>query len=248
MRYTIDELARETGTSSRNIRAHQARGLLPAPHLEGRTGYYDDEHVRRLGIIDDLQRRGFSLASIRQILDTWSAGGDLGHLIGFHHVVTAPWTEEEPVQASAEELFARFPETRTAPELVGRAVAEGLLHPREDGDFDIPSPLLLHAGEQLNRAGVPLATVLELVAAVRGDLADVAERFVDVVSTHLVKPLTERRSDHTAEEVLETVRQLRPIALEVTRPFLAQELGRAIESSLTEFAAELDGAGQGEAP
>lgn len=240
MRLTIDELARRSGTSSRNIRAHQARGLLPPPALEGRTGYYHDEHVRRLQIIADLQERGFSLASIKQILDTWSAGGDLGHLIGFHNALTAPWTEEDPVQLDADELFDRFPEAAGSPELVARAIDEELIVARDDGSFDVPSPLLLTAGEELTRAGVPLGTVLDLVAAVRGDLADVADRFVEVVATHVVRPLTEGRSPRGADEVLETVRRLRPVALEVVRPFLAQELTRAIAASLEEFAADLD--------
>ena len=43
MRLTIDELAQRTGTSSRNIRAYQAKGLLPGPQLEGRTGYYVED-------------------------------------------------------------------------------------------------------------------------------------------------------------------------------------------------------------
>lgn len=240
MHRTIDELARATGVSSRNIRAHQARGLLPPPRLEGRTGYYDDEHVRRLGIIEDLQARGFSLASIRQVLDTWSSGGDLGHLIGFHHVLTAPWTEEEPARVDAEALFARFPGARDDPDVVARAVDEGLVVPRGDGAFDVPSPLLLSAGEELVRAGVPVATVLDLVAAVRGDLADVADRFVEVVAAHLVRPLTDGTGGRPPAEVLEAVRRLRPIALEVVRPFLAQELSRAIAASLEGFAAELD--------
>ncbi len=36
---TIDELARETGMTVRNIRAHQSRGLLPPPEVRARTGY-----------------------------------------------------------------------------------------------------------------------------------------------------------------------------------------------------------------
>ena len=35
---TIDALARETGMTVRNIRAHQSRGLLPPPQVRARTG------------------------------------------------------------------------------------------------------------------------------------------------------------------------------------------------------------------
>jgi hypothetical protein len=36
---TIDDLAREMGLSVRNVRSHQARGLLPPPEVRGRIGY-----------------------------------------------------------------------------------------------------------------------------------------------------------------------------------------------------------------
>lgn len=240
MRLTIDELAQRTGTSSRNIRAYQAKGLLPGPQLEGRTGYYVEEHVQRLGIITDLQDRGFSLAAIRQVLDTWSTGGDLSSLLGFQHVITAPWTEEEPAAVTVDELFDRFPESAEDPSLLQRSIAEGLVTARDDGTLEVPSPLLIDAGTELNRAGVPLAVILDLVEAIRRDLADVAERFVGVVAEHVVEPVAEGRSTRPVDEVLDTIRRLRPVALEVVRPFLAQELTRVTEHALAEMGADLD--------
>ena len=56
---TIDQLAQRTGMSARNIRAHQSRGLLAPPTLRGRTGYYNDEHVARIELIQRLQADGF---------------------------------------------------------------------------------------------------------------------------------------------------------------------------------------------
>ena len=41
---TIDQLAQRTGMSVRNIRDHQARGLLPPPEVRARIGYYGPEH------------------------------------------------------------------------------------------------------------------------------------------------------------------------------------------------------------
>ncbi|MDT7598572.1 MAG: hypothetical protein QOK26_649, partial [Pseudonocardiales bacterium] len=40
--YRIDELARFAGTTSRNVRAYQERGLLPPPRKEGRVGIYTE--------------------------------------------------------------------------------------------------------------------------------------------------------------------------------------------------------------
>ena len=63
---TIEQLAAEVGMSVRNIRNHQSRGLLPAPEVRARVGYYDAEHVARLRLILDLQADGFNLAAIER--------------------------------------------------------------------------------------------------------------------------------------------------------------------------------------
>src|SRR5215210_2888889 len=65
---TIDELARASGMTVRNIRAHQSRGLLPAPEVRARTGYYGPEHVARLNLIQELQANGYNLAAIGHLL------------------------------------------------------------------------------------------------------------------------------------------------------------------------------------
>ena len=53
----------------RNIRAHQARGLLDPPEVRLRVGYYGPEHVAQLKLIQDLQNDGFNLAGIKRLLD-----------------------------------------------------------------------------------------------------------------------------------------------------------------------------------
>ena len=46
--YTVDELAARAQMTVRNVRAYAGRGLIDAPRLEGRTGYYNREHLQRL--------------------------------------------------------------------------------------------------------------------------------------------------------------------------------------------------------
>ena len=38
MDMTIDELARRAGTTTRNVRSYQTRGILPPPRMVGRVG------------------------------------------------------------------------------------------------------------------------------------------------------------------------------------------------------------------
>jgi DNA-binding transcriptional MerR regulator len=95
---TVDELARKAGTTTRNVRSYQTRGLLPPPEVIGRTGYYDESHLVRLGYIDRLQQRGFSLAAIRDLLAAWDEGRTLDDVLGFEEALNAPWSDEKPRQ------------------------------------------------------------------------------------------------------------------------------------------------------
>src|SRR5437588_6177733 len=66
---TIEQLAAQSGMSVRNIRSHQARGLLAPPEVRVRVGYYGPDHVAQLRLIRDLQEEGFNLAGIKRLLD-----------------------------------------------------------------------------------------------------------------------------------------------------------------------------------
>lgn len=241
MRLRIDELAIEAGTTSRNVRAYQARGLLPAPELVGRTGYYDETHLHRLRLIDELQQRGFSLEAIRQTLDIWSTGGDLGDLLGFQHLLSAPLTDEQPVTFTTDELRARFPDVVEQPALMQRALELGLIEVDEHGDLVAPSPMIIEAGSELLRLGISIEVVFDLVAAIREDVGDIARRFLELVSEHLVTPLMEGRDDAVpTSELVSSLQRLRPIAIEVVRPFLAQALAQEIDRTLRAHADVLD--------
>ena len=235
MELRIDELAQRAGTTSRNVRAYQARGLIPPPELRGRTGYYGEEHLRRLELINHLQERGFSLEAIRQTIDAWSRGGDLRDLLGLHDLITAPWTMEEPALLSPEELLHRFPQAAEDPQVFEQAVDLGLIVPADDG-YLIPSPVLIEAGAKLILAGIPLTEIFELVKAVRADVADVAQRFVELIGSNLVEPVAEGKvTPEQVSKISETLRTIRPIALDVVRAFLLQELGRETDQRVRDL-------------
>src|ERR671937_2116632 len=91
---TIDELARETGMTVRNIRAHQSRGLLPPPEVRGRTGYYGGEHLARIELIRELQAEGFNLEAIKRLIA--AGNGSSADVLRFTHLVREPFEDEEP--------------------------------------------------------------------------------------------------------------------------------------------------------
>src|SRR5687767_6596864 len=69
MRYRVDELAARCGMSVDTIRFYQSGALLPPPQREGRIAWYTQEHLERLRRIRQLKTKGFTLASIRRLLD-----------------------------------------------------------------------------------------------------------------------------------------------------------------------------------
>ena len=71
--YRLDELARISGVSARNIRAYRERGLLDRPRRVGRSAYYDDYHLSQLMTINQLLRRGFNSAHIAEFFASMSA-------------------------------------------------------------------------------------------------------------------------------------------------------------------------------
>lgn len=77
----IEELADDVGTTVRNIRVYQERGLLPAPVRRGRTAYYGPEHKRRLDLILRLLDRGYTFATIEELLIAQRHGFTLTELL-----------------------------------------------------------------------------------------------------------------------------------------------------------------------
>ena len=67
-RLTIGELAAAAGMTVRNVRNHQARGLIGPPRLEARTGYYGADDLERLKLIRAMQAEGFNLEAIACLL------------------------------------------------------------------------------------------------------------------------------------------------------------------------------------
>ena len=95
--YRIEDLAHLSGATVRTIRAYQDRGLLPRPERRGRANVYADAHLARLRQIADLLDRGYTLASIKELLEAWDAGRGLGGVLGLVAEVDGPWTDEEAV-------------------------------------------------------------------------------------------------------------------------------------------------------
>lgn len=228
--YRIDDLAREAGTTVRNVRVYQDRGLVPPPRKQGRTGYYSDAHLARLRLIGRLLERGYTFATIGELLEAWQEGRRIEDLLGLEEVVTAPWSKEEPGRTTLTELRRAFGR-QAGPSAVQRAVQLGLVQ-RSGRGFTVPSPRLLQAGIDLVQAGVPMPVVLDLAEALRTDLAVVAHRFVAIVEERL---LPAGRGLPTSEEVgdmAELIRALRPLAGQAVEAVFAASMEAEVSGAL----------------
>lgn len=205
---TIDELARRTGMTVRNLRAHQSRGLLPAPEVRGRTGFYGSEHLTRVELIRELQTEGFNLEAIRRLLE--SAGGKSDEVLRFTRAVREPFEDEASEIVTLEELAEQFgPDA----DLLVKAEKLGLLRPLGDGRYEQLSPRLARAGAELGSLGVSGADALELVASIRRHADAVAQRFVRTFIETVWKPFDEAgRPEERWPEVREALERVRPLA------------------------------------
>ncbi|MDQ6797458.1 MAG: MerR family transcriptional regulator [Actinomycetota bacterium] len=232
---TIDDLARETGVTTRTIRAYQTDGLLPHPRLAGRVGLYDEGHVARLRYIAHLQSQGFSLAAIRALLEAWEDGRSLSDVLGFEDALTAPWTDEAPGAIDTGQLRRLFPEIADDPTLGERAVSAGLLVADGDGHgWRVPSPSLLRAGADLVAAGIPLSAVLDEHLLLTADLKRVADRFVSLFERHVWEPfVADCMPPDRLGQVTEALLRARPTAMKAVTAVLAQAMESAVVASST---------------
>jgi DNA-binding transcriptional MerR regulator len=209
--YRIDDLAQAAGTTVRNVRAYQDRGLLAPPRRQGRVVLYDDGHLARLRLIGQLLDRGYPLGAIRDLTEAWDGGRSLGSVLGLVTEMRGPWSDEVPEVITREALLAMFGMREPHEDLLA-AVAFGLIVPEGEG-FRVPSPRLLRVGQELYAAGVPIADILAELARLRADMERIAARFVALAA----RPVLDRYVEIFAGEALppelsDLIARLRPLA------------------------------------
>lgn len=176
--YRIDDLAREAGTTTRNVRGYQDRGLLPRPLRRGRIAIYTDVHLSRLRVINDLLRRGFTIRHISDFLAGLQRGDDLVEVLGLEEVVTKPWSRTTTSTALSADEIAELLHTRD-PALIGRLVEFGLIAVDQDSTNSESTYRLLDqetvdAYSRLVKRGVGLSDILDVHAKFSSEIDAVA--------------------------------------------------------------------------
>jgi DNA-binding transcriptional MerR regulator len=236
---TIEQLAARTGMTVRNIRAHQARGLLAPPEVRLRVGYYGSEHVAQLKLIRDLQEDGFNLAGIKRLLD--DGRGTAARLERFRQALLAPPDREPPETLTAAELGRRFRVgADQAPAVLARAQRLGVLVAAGDDRYEVPSPSLLAVAEEVVARGISLDGALGVFEQIEEHCDAVSAAFVALFMSEVWEPF--QRAGMPTErwpEIDESIEQLRPLATEALLGIFGQRMSAEIEAAFGQLTRRL---------
>jgi DNA-binding transcriptional MerR regulator len=236
---TIEQLAAVTKMSVRNIRAHQARGLLAPPEVRLRVGYYGPVHVAQLRLIRELQDDGFNLNGIKRLLD--DTQGTAERLLRFKRALAAAPYAEQTETLTLAELGRRFRvSAEEAPAVLAKAQRLGVLVPVGEDTYEVPSPLLLTVAEEVVARGIALNSALAILEEIERHCDSVSRSFVTLFLQEVWRPF--QQADMPPErwpEIERAVERLRPIASEALLAIFQQRLGKEVEGAFTEITRRL---------
>jgi len=236
---TIEQLAAKTGMSVRNIRAHQARGLLAPPEVRMRVGYYGPEHVAQLRQIRELQDEGFNLNGIKRLLEDQE--GTAERLLHFKRSLAAPRSDQAPDTLTLGQLSRRFEvDPVEGPEVLARALKLGILTPAGDGRYEASNPALLELGDEVVGHGISLDSALSVLEDIERHSDSVSKSFVKLFLREVWKPFAQ--ADMPPErwpEIDAAVQRLRPIAAEAVMEIFQSRLSNQIEGAFSEITRRL---------
>jgi DNA-binding transcriptional MerR regulator len=225
---TVEQLAGRAGMSVRNIRNHQSRGLLPPPTVRARVGYYSDEHVKRLQLIQEMQAQGLKLEAIKRLLGGHASS--IEQFLGLKRAVTAPFESEAPEVLSAQDLRDRFGDV--AAKETAKAQKLGLLVPIGNGLYEAPSPALLRAAEEVIALGVSLSAALKVIERVQRNSETTSRVFVQLFLDEIWKPFNDAgQPNERLPGITQAIERLRPLASEVVLATFKQTMEAEVEEA-----------------
>ena len=230
---TIDALAARVGMTVRNIRAYASRGLLPPPRLRGRTGLYDEEHLARLTLIQQMLAEGYTLAAVERVLEKAPAGVTSAGL-ALHRALLTPWLVEEPEVVTRSEL-----ETRAGAPIDDALLALltdlGVVVPLPGGELEVRSPTLLRAGLQVVELGIPPERVVAAQQRVAEHAAAAAQVYVDLFRDTVWREFADAgQPEADWPRVQQAVERVQPVASQAMLATFRIAMAQAVDAALGE--------------
>jgi DNA-binding transcriptional MerR regulator len=235
--WRVDDLARAAGTTVRNVRAYQERGLLHPPRREGRVAYFDDSHLARLKLITSMLDRGYTSAHIAELLSAWENGEDLADVLGLEQLVR-PWSPDEPRTMTVKQVRDLVGGQRELDRLVADRLVE-----ISDSKAIVHRPRLIKAFAEMRDYGMPMDTVVGLHERVAPLLDDIARMLVETGAQQVAPqlPAPDQVSDYSVDELVTMMIRFRTLAMDSVTATLAHAIEQRVETLLGDYLAYLAG-------
>ena len=144
--------------------------------------------------------------------------------------MTAPLEPETPQVITGDELAKRFGEINAKD--AARVRKLKLLIPLGEDSFEVPSPALLAAGEQVMDLGISLHSALALVERVSRNCESISRTFARLYLRELWEPFQQAgQPDDHWDEVIDAVNTLRPLASEALLALFKQRMTTQLEDT-----------------
>ena len=166
--YRIDDLARQAGTTTRNVRVYQENGLLPRPQRRGRVSIYSDKHLSQLQAIVRLLSEGFTVKHILKFLAGLQRGEGLVEVLDLEdlgELVTSPWSNPQTQTMTLDELEMQLgPLDGAARQLL---IAGRVIEPSDEADtYLVADRRVVDDFAKLITRGMPLKAILKTTTRV----------------------------------------------------------------------------------
>lgn len=194
---TVEELAARVGVPTSTVRMYQSKGLLHAPRRVGRTARYDSSHLQRLELVQRLQERGFSLASITELLTAREQGATVADLLAL------PGGPEDWVPLGLRDIRLMIKPKGLRPALLRKATQLGLIRWRRGRPQT--RRWALTSGLRVAELDIPPGEVLDQIIRLRAHTDQIAADFGDIFERTLWPRI---QADSTETDQLDRVRAL----------------------------------------
>lgn len=231
--FTIDELAARASMTVRNVRAYAGRGLIGAPRLAGRTGYYNNQHLTQLQLIRTFLDHGYTLTAIEQSMLN-NPAANAGHVLDLLALLHQPASEETPELMARDSLAALAGVTRDDG-LINSLVELGLVEWAGADQVTLVKPTIVRAGVAASAMGLAPETIMQLLPMLDEHLGAVADAFVERVRVEIWQPFVD--SGMTEQEwprIIQVIETLLPVASQAVLGVFRGEIARAIDTAMGE--------------
>lgn len=226
--FTVDELATRAGMTVRNVRAYSTRGLIEPPRLEGRTGYYSNDHLQRLLLIRTLLSRGFTLSAVEESIlrSPAAAPGIALDLINIFEMSD----DDDPTELMSREELASLAKRATDDPLFDSLAELGLIELVDETTVRLLDPGVVRPGAMTVAMGLRPESIVAIVPHMQSHLEQVAHKVVQHVSADITQPFLDKGLPADEwPQVYESIDALIPIAGQVVAAMFRSVLREAVE-------------------